>query len=277
MIIAGCKKEAGKGLDKRGWNNRQNVIERTTMKKDSLIVLSLLAAALAVGSGAAAGESPTVDSILARYIKEMGGKTALEKVTSRVLKVKVESEAMGTGEGEIYAKAPNKLRSRIELPGLGTINDGFDGTVAWAKTPWEGLRIKTGEELAKAKRDAEFHRELMCKKIYPDLAYKGTAKVDEEETDVLESRPSASSREKFFFSRKTGLLVKQESEFEAPQGRMTVVVHPRDYKTLDGLKYPTRLALKGSAGDQSFEFTIRIVEAKHNVEIEDTKFAKPEA
>jgi len=277
MIPGECKTEAGKGLDKRGLKSSQNAIERTTMKKNNLVVLSVVVAALAVGSRVEAGESPTVDSILARYVKEMGGKTALEKVTSRVLKIKLESEAMGTGDGEIYAKAPNKQWSRIELPGVGTMNEGFDGKVAWAKNPWEGLRIKTGEELAKIKRDAEFHRELTCKKIYPDLAYKGTAKVDEEEADVLESKPSASSREKFFFSRKTGLLVRQESEFEGPPGRVTLVLQPREYKTLDGLKYPTQLKLKGSAGEQSFEFKIRIVEAKHNVEIEDAKFAKPEA
>ena len=42
-------------------------------------------------------------------------------------------------------------------------------------------------------------------------------------------------------------------------------------------QYPTKLTLKVSAGGQSFEFAMKIIEVKHNVKIEDTKFTKPSA
>lgn len=241
------------------------------------MVAGLIISALIRTHGARAADGPSVDSILAKHIEAMGGKAALEKVNSRVLKFKMESETIGASEGQIFAKAPNKQRSQIELSTAGTINEGFDGSVAWAQSPWEPLREKTGDELAKAKRDAEFHRDLKLKSIYPDLAYKGTEKAGEEEVYVLESKPSASSKERFYMSTKTGLLVRQDSEFEGANGQVVLSVVPQDYKAFDGIKYPTQMKLKISVGGQSFELNMKILDVKHNVTIEDTKFAKPPA
>lgn len=248
------------------------------MKKNRMLALSMAMVAVGFGFPARAAEEPTVDSIINRYVQELGGKATLEKIKSRVFKVKLESENFPASEGEIYSKMPNKQWSRIELSGIGTMNEGFDGTVAWAKTPWEALRVKSGDELLKVKNDAEFHRELTFKKTYPDLAYKGPGKVGEEEAYVLESKPSSTSKEKFLFSSKTGLLLEQQSEFQGAQGVATkVVVQPREYKTFEGVKYPSDLKLKLTTGDQSFEFTIRVSDVKYNVEIDDGKFAKPSA
>ena len=251
--------------------------KRSNMRAKNLLVAGLIISALTGMYGARAADGPSVDSILAKHIEGMGGKAALEKVNSRVLKFKMESETMGSSEGEIFAKAPNKQRSQIELSTAGTINEGFDGSVAWAQSPWEPLHEKTGDELAKTKRDAEFHRDLKLKSIYPDLAYKGTEKAGEEEVYVLESKPSASSKERFCMSTKTGLLVRQESQFEGAQGQVVLSLVPQDYKAFDGIKYPTLLKLKISAGGQDFEFNMKVLEVKHNVTIEDAKFAKPSA
>jgi hypothetical protein len=245
------------------------------MNLTQLIAPALIIASLNTTRPAAAADAPTVDSILAKLIDANGGREALEKVHSRVMRFKVESDTLGDSEGEVFAAAPNKVRSHVELAGTGAVDEGFDGTVAWAKTPWEALRVKAGEELAKVKRDAEFYRFLKLKSVYPGLAYKGTEKVGEEEAYLLESKPSASSKEKFWFSAKSGLLVRQESEFEGPQGVVNVNALSQDYKTFDGLKYPGLVKLNVSAGGQNFGFTMRFSDVKHDVQIEAAKFAKP--
>ena len=244
------------------------------MKPSPLLTSACLIASVAFTTAAVAAEKPTVDSVLAKYVKAVGGKAAHEKVTSRVIKVKLESENFA-GEGQIFAKAPNKQVALLEIAGAGTINEGFDGTVGWSKNPWEGLRVRSGDELAKVKRDADFHRDLKLKSIYPDLAFKGTEKVGEEEACVLESKPSASSKEKFWFSSKTGLLVRQDSEYEAPQGAIRLSLLPQDYKTIEGLKYPGKVKFEISVGGQDSEFTMSFVEVQHNVKIDEAKFAKP--
>jgi zinc protease len=247
------------------------------MKHSRLFVPALIVASCAVLSRAGAADAPSIDTIVEKYITAIGGKAALEKVTSRVMKFKMESEMFPASEGEISTRAPNKQRSQTEVGGAGTVMEGFDGTVAWSKNPWEGLRVKTGDELAKVKRDTEFHRELKLKTLYPDLAYKGTEKVGDEEVYVLESKPSATSKERISFSTKTGLLVRQESVFEGAQGTVNVQMLAKEYKAFDGLKHPTEMKIKVSAGGQNFEMTMKVTEIKQNVAIEDAKFAKPAA
>ncbi|MGH7973219.1 MAG: hypothetical protein ACREIC_31255, partial [Limisphaerales bacterium] len=165
------------------------------MKNSLLFAASWVGLSLAFAGAAQAADEPSVDSVLAKYVSASGGKATLEKITSRVTKIRIESEALGASEGEVYSLAPDKIASHIEMPNSGAIDEGFDGKVAWAKSPWQELREKAGDELAKARRDAQFYRILNFKKVYPDLAYKGVEKVGDEEACVLESKPTATSKE----------------------------------------------------------------------------------
>jgi outer membrane lipoprotein-sorting protein len=256
-------------------SQQETQIPTTTMKLARLIAASLIGSSLILTWPAAAADAPTVDSILARHVEAVGGKAAMEKVHSSHVQLKMESEILGSSEGEVFAQAPDRLRSHIDLGTTGIIDEGFDGKVAWVKNPWQGLRVKTGDELAKVKRDAQFHRELNLKSLYPDLAYKGIEKVGDEETWLLESKPTATSREKFWFSTKTALLLRQESRYEGQDGAVNVNVLPQDYKALDGLKYPGVMKIKFSSGGQDYEFSMKFLNVKHNVEIDSAKFAKP--
>jgi len=247
------------------------------MKQKTLFASGLIIACLAVNSGARAADAPTVDSILTKHLAAIGGKAALEKVSSRVFKIKIQSETLGNSEGEVFFKAPNKEVSQIDLGNSGILTEGFDGTIGWAKTPWDGLREKSGDELAKVKRDAEFHRELKLKTLYPDLSYKATEKVEGEDAYVLQSKPTSTSKETLFFNTKTGLLVRQDSEFQGPQGVVNTSMLAQDYKPVDGIKYPHLLKLKFSVGGQTYEFNMNVTDLKHDVKIDDAKFSKPAA
>jgi outer membrane lipoprotein-sorting protein len=247
----------------------------TSMNSAKLFLQAFLIASLAGAMAARAADQPTIDSILAKHVEAIGGKAAIEKVSSRVMKFTLESDTLGNSKGEIYATSPNKQRTHIELGDGGVIDEGFDGQVAWSKNPWQGLRDKTGEELAKVKRDADIHRDLHLKSIYPDLAYKGTEKVGDEEAYVLESKPTAASKEKFWFSTRTGLALRQDSDFEGPQGKIGLSLLLSDYKTFSGLKYPGALKFKISTGDQDINFVMKITDAQHNVPIDSAKFTKP--
>jgi len=221
----------------------------------------------------AADNTPTVDSILDQFVEASGGRSALEKVKSRT--VKGELDLLGsTTDWVMEAKAPNKQFSGFNSPTLGTVADGFDGTIAWSKNQ-AGVRVKEGEELTKTKRDADFYRYLNLKKLYPDLSYKGADKVDGEEVHVLESKPSATGIERFYFSAKSHLLIQQESEFEGPPGKIGLSVRMTDFRPVDGIKYAHNMKFKIHFGDQDLEFAIKVKEVKHDAAIEDAKFSKP--
>src|SRR6266508_2247239 len=107
---------------------------------------------------------PLADEVLDKYVEALGGKAAVEKLTSRVMKGDFELTTMGvTSVAEIYAKAPNKWLLTINVPGFGLVQQGYDGASGWAQDPQTGLRDLRGGELEDVKRSAEFNQPLKLK------------------------------------------------------------------------------------------------------------------
>lgn len=282
-----CRGARPIGFDNAGGDGP--VSAARTMRNTTLVILTgAVLAVNAVRAGeqttnpSSAGnqtEAPSMDQVLEKYVTAIGGKAAAEKPTTRLLKGTVEGAMIqAPAPWESWAKAPNKRFSSIEVSGFGAMKDGYDGTVAWSQNPFTGLSEKQGEELAKQKRDGEFYRELKLKSVYPDLASKGREKLAGGEAYVLESKPTPKSLERFYFDSQTGLLTRQDSEFETVQGRVTTAVLFEDYRAVDGVKYPFRLRFKLSLVDQpATEITIKLTEIKHGLPMEDEKLARPKS
>lgn len=215
---------------------------------------------------------PAVDDILDKYVKALGGKEAIEKVTSRSEKGTFELPSFGaSGTLESYSKAPNKTSMVIEIGGFGKVESVFDGTKGWSADPQGGLREQTGGELAAVKRQAEFHRELKLKSQYSKMEVKGKEKVGDADTYVIEATPADGKPEKLYFDAANGLLVRMDVETDTPQGSMAFQVFMEDYKAVDGIKIPHTMRRNSEA----FNMTIKLTEVKHNVTVEDSKFNKP--
>jgi len=214
---------------------------------------------------------PTLDQILDKFVESTGGKAALEKVTSRYVKGTFDIPSMGaSGTLEIYAKAPNKSYTVIDVPGFGTIQQGYDGTVAWEDNPMSGPRDLSGAELAARKRDVDFYRELHLKQLFSQMAVKGKEKVGEREAYVVEATPAEGKPEKMFFDVENGLLVRADAERESPQGTALVETYLEDYRDVDGIKTPFTMRQV----NPMFSMTIKFNEVKNNVDIDDTRFSK---
>lgn len=217
---------------------------------------------------------PTVDQIVDKYVTALGGKAAIEKFTSTASKGTFEIAAFGaSGTAEIWEKAPNKSALRLDIPGFGIIEEGFNGTVAWSKDPQSGLREKTGMELASTKLDAEFYKPIKLKALYPKIMVKGKEKVGDKDAYVLEATPAEGSVETWYFDVTSGLLVRTDAERESPQGKISVQSFLEDYREVDGVKLAFTLRNVTSA----FTIVIKLDEVKRNVPVEDTKFNKPAA
>lgn len=215
---------------------------------------------------------PTIDEILDKQVKALGGKEALEKISSRVAKGAMELEGMGlSGPLELYAKAPNKSAMVIDLQGVGKITNVFDGEKAYALDPTNGLRELSGAELATAKRNADFYEPLNIKKHFAKLEVKGKEKVGASDAYLVVATPAVGDSEKLYFAADTGLLVRVDTDNETPQGKMSFETYLSDYKEVAGVKVAHSLRQVSSA----FTAVLKLTEVKHNVTIEDAKFAKP--
>jgi hypothetical protein len=219
------------------------------------------------------------DEVLAGYVAALGGRAALEKITSRVAKGSFDVSGIAmSGPVEIYAKSPNLMLLVLKMPGQETFKDGFDGRVGWEQNPDDGITDKTGLELGSAIRDADFYQPLKLRLQYPNLIFKGTAKlslgkggsgkVEERDTLLVLEAPRNGSPRRFYFDLSNGLLLRTE-EWNAV-GKMTEAVEYQDYREVDGVKVAFTFHII-----QDLHFTIKITEVKHNVPIDDAIFVKP--
>jgi outer membrane lipoprotein-sorting protein len=254
------------------------------MKRTLVIATVILGAAVGVArvraqsqevKPAAPAALPTIDQVLDNYVKALGGKAAIEKITSRVGKGTLELPSMGiSASAEMFAKAPNKSATVIDVPGFGLVQEGFNGTVAWAQDPQSGLREKTGRELAQTKLDNDFYRDLRLKELYAKLEVKGKEKVNGRDAVVVVGIPAEGSPDTMYFDAETWLLIRSDIERENPMGKVQVQVFVSDYREVDGLKTPFSVR---QVGGPVGEVLIKLTEIKHNVPIDDAKFNKPAA
>jgi zinc protease len=248
----------------------------------TIIFLGLLVAVTANAQGQQkpatdakpAAKLPTVDQVLDKYVQAIGGKAAVEKQTTRVAKGSFEIAAFGaSGTAEVYAKAPNKTSTVIDVAGFGVFQQVFDGKSGWSNDPQNGFREKAGAELASTKLDSDFYKPIRLKQLYPTIVVKGTDKVGDKEVYVLVATPTESSPETWYFDTQSGLILREDAERESPEGKQAIQVFYEDYKEVDGVK----MAFTIRQITPAFTLNIKMTEMKHNVPVDDAKFNKPEA
>jgi hypothetical protein len=230
-----------------------------------------VAAVQAQGQAPAAGALPTVDQVLEKCITALGGRTAIEKMTSRQTKGTIEIPDAGiSGTIEIFEKAPDKSAAVVDL-GVMQMREGFDGTVAWEDNPQVGMREKAGDELADARRSATFNPELKMKTLYPKMTVRGRETVGTRTAIVIDAMPAEGSPSAFFFDAENGLLIRNDTSRASPEGPVQIQAFLEDYRLVDGINMPHTVRQV----TPQFTMIIRVLEVKHNVTLDDKMFKKP--
>ncbi len=231
----------------------------------------ILAAALLSG-GITLHAAPSAEEILKEHVKAIGGEAAFKKMKSREMIATFDIPSQGlSADMKITTKAPNKMRTELDIPGMGKIVEGFDGTVAWSQNPFTGLLEKEGDQLKQAKEQADFYRDVEIAKRYEKWTVKGKEKVGGKDAYVLVGSSADGSTETMFIDADSYLLLKVTAQAETPAGKMDASTILSDYKTVDGLKLPFNINIESAAGSM----TMKIKEIKNNVEVPDSLFSKP--
>jgi hypothetical protein len=236
----------------------------------SVLVLALVIAAAAPSAQTAA--LPSIDQVLDKYISGTGGRAAIEKVTSFRAQGTIQVPDAGVnGTIELQQKTGDKASTTVELDGGIRQRDVCDGTIAWSEDPANGVREKSGVELAEARRSAAFARELKMKSLYKTLTVTGREKVGARDAIVVEAVPAEGRPVKLSFDAETGLLLRNVSVRETPQGPLEVDVKYEDYRAVDGVQRPFTIRQVTAM----FTAVIQLTDIKHNVAIDDAVFKKP--
>ncbi len=212
---------------------------------------------------------PTVDQILDKYVQAIGGKTAIEKVTTRILKgSRIGADGASIPE-EVYHKAPNKMLVTTTYPEA-TFNTGFSGAEGWARNSQGESKIGS-DELEQFKREAQFFQPTKIKDIYKEMTVAGVDKINDKDVFVVHTVAQSGARERLFFDKQTGLLVRRFVTFQIIIGMYPYQVDYSDYKDAGGVKIPATIqwSIPGRTWSR------KITDIKQNIAIEDSKFNPP--
>lgn len=243
------------------------------MQKLLTCVATILLGAVGTAFRIDAADLPAATEILDRYIEATGGKAALEKIRSRVMTGKIEILAMGAGgRFEVRAKAPNQQMSTLIFEGFGTMREGYDGKTAWTVAPLQGVREKSGGELARVQRTTLFPRELRLGEAYTRFETRSAGSIEGQATWVVEATPAQGKADKLHFDQKTGLLLREESLVATPVGELAFEINFSNYREFDGVKVPCSVRVPKPA---EMGFQINIDSVKHNENLADSIFTKP--
>ncbi|HYL38286.1 MAG TPA: hypothetical protein VEV17_20380 [Bryobacteraceae bacterium] len=215
---------------------------------------------------------PPAATVLSRYVEATGGRAALEKHHNQVQHCSIEIAAMGVkGAMTIYEAEPNKDRAVIELAGIGKIESGSNGEVAWENNPLQGPRIKQGVERIDALRDATFNAALVWQKLYAKVETTGVETTEGHECYRVVLTPKEGSPTTEYFDKKSGLLVKTSATRTTSMGQFSAEIVYDDYRKDGDLLAPHKLIQRAA----SQEFQILVQSAESNVELPNGIFDLP--
>jgi hypothetical protein len=193
----------------------------------------------------AAASLPAGRTIIDRYVQAIGGRDAVMRHRSIRYVGTFEMPAAGMkGNLTLVQAAPNKMAMTVDLPGMGQMVSGYDGTVAWSINPVQGPRVLEGKELEQLREEAG-----------PAAMLRDFERVRSAETVELTTMGGQacykvkltynSGRESFdCYSTETGLLVGTTQTQESPMGSVQVTALFDDWKEFGGLKTATKQRLQ---------------------------------
>jgi hypothetical protein len=233
----------------------------------------LALALLVTASPFFADDLPKADTILDRFVEVVGGKAIFEKHHNEVMHGNMEFVGRGVkGTLTVYQAEPDHVRATIDLEGIGEIDSGTTGDVAWENSAMQGPRIKKGVEKSDAFRDATFNAAIKWRDLYTKAETTGVENVLDHECYKVVLTPAQGNPTTHFYDKKSGLLIKTATTRATQMGDINAEVFADDYRKEGDIITAHKLTNK-FAGQ---EFQIAVQSVEYNVEIAKDRFDMPD-
>jgi hypothetical protein len=233
--------------------------------------MRLLPALFFCSSLALAADLPSGDSIMELALTRGGGADAYAKAKNFVTTGTVEMAGHSIhGPISVYQQG-DKSYSAIELPGVGKVEEGFDGETAWELSALQGARIKDGPEKASAQRASRLTLLSSWRDNYTAARTLGAEDVDGKPAWKVELTPKEGKPEIFYFDQNSGMLVRMTQTFPTAMGDIPIEVLFSDYRAVDGIQTPFSMVQKA----MSQTVTMHFDKVTYNAEIAADRFTLP--
>jgi hypothetical protein len=234
-------------------------------------VLLLIVLMLAAGNQAATAQKklPSVDKIVANYLKAIGGKKAARTIKNATYDWVVQFNDQPFGTARTRRKAPASERWDVTF-GNGQIVSGANASSAWEIGLDNKLRTLTALEAATAKLRASLDSSHLVdfKKANILARVLSLGDLGSEPAYIVEFSTRSGAKIHYYFSVKSGLLTKITSD--SPKTRIVF----EDYRRVQSILEPHRLRMNL---DGSGELTLLLQSVKYDTSIDDRIFDPPSA
>ncbi len=224
----------------------------------------------------AGSDLPAGKEVFENYLAAIGGREKLTQLKSTRYTGTINISNM-RGSIVIKRARPGMFSLHIELPKLGSIDQGTNGEFAWDVSPMQGARLLKGDESDEMIKRADFDEETDPEKYYKSIECTGTEKVNDVDCYVVEFTDDDDVVERRFYDMKSHLLTMVETKRGAVFG--TVKTSLSDYKEFafvgqqGGVKLPTHHEMTVMGVAQVVQFDDIAI----NVELAEDEFAPPAA
>lgn len=206
----------------------------------TLAVIAAVSAASSVAPSVAGAQAlPSASELIAKWAKETNAASWKGHKSSR-MKAAFDLPAMGMSANmEVVTVFPSQMASKIDIPGMGEMRQGFDGTTAWMVNPMQGPSLLTGPQLDAAKEDNN-----------PDNYSRITPAITSSETvekatlggqECYKVKHTWKSGKVSFdcFSVADGMITWSQAKSVTPMGEVEVTTTYAAYKDWGGIKRAT--------------------------------------
>lgn len=220
-----------------------NTCHRGKAKPESDIVLKSIAGhqrATAPNSPVESKQDsePTVDQVLEKYVRALGGADRLAAIESRKITAK-RLEPSGRSEPEQLWQASGGKSRLVTLYGDLAIAEICDGKLAWKLVGENEIQLKF-DEAAQIRTEAAIGLGDL-KSVFSNIRFDRNVRINDSETFQLDATAADSLKERLNFDSETGLLVRRTSTLNTVLGPFDYQVDYLDYQVFGGVKLPTKI------------------------------------
>ncbi len=215
------------------------------MKRNSFInAAALLLPMVAAAQVVSAQQLPAASTVIAKYVTATGGQ-AMINAKSIVTTGGMSMPSAGiNGTVTMTQAGTNQMSMITNIPGMGEVSAGFDGTTAWAADPMQGPRVLSGKEMDQVRDEADRRAMVRDAQLFTSMTTVADTTMNGERCYELKLNWK-SGRETFdCYSVATGYLVASRSIQTTSMGSIPVVSLFTDYKKFGDVTVPTKTTME---------------------------------
>ncbi len=222
----------------------------------------------------ASADLPDGFAVLEKHVEAIGGQKANMEIKGIQMIGTFAMPAMGLGGSiDIKMAAPNKRVMAINVEGMGAIDQGTDGKVAWTtQMPGTPPTMLEGEAAEEQIEDADFYARVKPREEYTSAENVGVFTHDDVKVYKLKLVDSRGNHSEALYEVESGLLRKQSFKETAESTTFSSETEFNDYRAIQGeVKMPFQLEILSGQFGQTITFEKIVIDP----EFDESDFEAP--